>query len=146
MTTNKILALTLLATTLILNATVVRPKVQNTVKQQTNLITNKIANILYRRGIETDKSKELSQTLVNSDEELFTYMVHTFSQESSIALTDIYDELAKIALKKKSADFSSYSFLVKLTQNIKDKHLNGVELKNIESISSTNKLILQAFV
>ena len=144
MTTRKILTLTLLATALTLNATALHQQVPTKI-QQTNSISSQVANTLYRRGIEADRAKELSHSIIDTDEELFLYMVQIFSHDSGIAMNDIYNELAKMALNKKSVDFSSYSFLLKLTQNIKNEHLNATKLKNIEGISIKNQLLLNTF-
>lgn len=145
MTTRKILTLTLLATTLTLGAAVPR-ELNATTKQQSNSISNKIANTLYRRGIEADKAQELSQTIINVDEELFAFMVQTYAISTGITLDEIYHQLGKMALAKKQVDFSSYSFLLKLSQTIKKEHLTNKDLKNIENITTRNQLIHNSFV
>jgi len=145
MKTRNILTLTLLATTLTLGAAVPR-ELNATVKQKSNSISNQIANTLYNRGIEIKKAHELSHNLINVDEELFSFMVQTYSNETGIELNEINHELGKLALNKKSVDFSSYSFLLKLSQTIKKEHLTTAELQVIENISTKNQIIYKAFV
>jgi len=145
MTTRNILTLTLLATTLTLGAAVPR-ELNATVKQRSNSISNKIANTLFSRGIELDKAQELSLNIINVNEELFSFMVQTYSTETGIQLDEIYHELGKLALSKKSVDFSSYSFLLKLSQNIRKEHLSTTQLEQIDHISTKNQIICKAFV
>jgi len=145
MTTKRILTLTLLATTLTLGAAVPR-ELNATVKQRSNSISNQIATTLYNRGIEMDKAQELSTNIINVDEELFSFMVQTYSNETGIQLEEIYHELGKLALSQKSADFSSYAFLLKLSQTIKKEHLTTTELELIGNISTKNQIIYKAFV
>ena len=145
MTTRKILTLTLLATTLTLGAAVPR-ELNRTVKQQSNSISNKIATTLYNRGIEMHKAQELSKNLIDVNEELFSFMLQTYANETGIHLDEIYHELGKLALSKKSVDFSSYSFLLKLSQTINKGQLTTAQLQLISNISTKNQIIYKAFV
>ena len=145
MKTRYILTLTLLATTLTLGAAVPR-ELNATVKQQSNSISSQIATTLYNRGIEMDKAQELTHNIIDVNEELFSFMVQNYSNETGATLDEIYYELGKLALSKKSVDFSSYAFLVKLSQKIKKEHLTTTELQLIDTISTKNKIIYKAFV
>ena len=145
MTTRNILTLTLLATTLTLGAAVPR-ELNATVKQQSNSISSQIATTLYNRGIEMDKAQKLTHNIINVNEELFSFMIQNYSNETGATLDEIYHELGKLALSKKSVDFSSYAFLVKLSHKIKKEHLTTTELQLIDTISTKNKIIYKAFV
>lgn len=145
MTTRKILTLTLLATTLTLGAAVPR-EFNQTTKEQRKSISSQIAATLSKRGIEEKKAQEFVQEMLKStDQEVFTFMVQTFSNESSININAIYEELGKRALQKKNVDFSSYSFLVSLTHSIKKTILSSKELSALEEISTKNTLISNTF-
>lgn len=144
MTTRKILTLTLLATTLTLGAAVPR-ELNATSKQQSNSISNQIANTLYRRGIEEDTAQELSQDIINVDEEVFAYMLQTYATSTGIPLDKLYHELGKMALAKKQVDFSSYAFLLKLSQTLKKEHLTSKDLKKLENIATRNRVIHNSF-
>jgi len=145
MKTRNILTLTLLATTLTLGAAVPK-EINHTIKQQTNSISSQIANTLFNRGIELEKAQELSHNIITVDEELFSFMIQTYSNETGIQLNEIYHELGKLALSKKNVDFSSYSFLLKLSQTIKKEHLTATELQLIENICTKNRIIHKSFV
>ena len=144
MITRKILTLTLLTVTLTLNASIPR-ELRTITRQENNSISNRVANILFERGIDASKAQELSQAIIKTDEKLFSIMLENFSTHCEIDKETIYQELSKIALSKKSVDFTSYSFLIKLTQLTKQKHLNSGQLKKIEEISTKNQIIYKAF-
>ncbi|MEA2072326.1 MAG: hypothetical protein U9O86_01980 [Campylobacterota bacterium] len=145
MTTTKILTLTLLATTLTLGAAVPR-ELNATTKQRTNSISNQVASTLYRRGIDENVAKELSESILNNtDEELFALLTKNYANDSGIKLEEIYTELGKLALQRKNVDFSSYSFLLKLTQSIKKESLSKDELEVLEAVSTKNTLIYNTF-
>ena len=144
MITRKILTLTLLTVSLTLNASIPRELRTNT-RQENKSISNRVATILFQRGIDSNKAQELSQAIINTNEKLFSIMLKNFSTHCKIETESIYQELSKLALSKKSVDFTSYSFLVKLTQLTKQKHLNSDELKKIEEISTKNQIIYKAF-
>jgi len=144
MTTTKILTLTLLATTLAFSAALPR-ELTATTKQQTNSISNQIANILYKRGIEEDKAQELSHAMINTNEELFAIMINNFVNTSGINKDDVLNELSKLALNKKNVDLTSYAFLVKLMHSLKNSTLNEVELKKIAEVSTKNSMIFKVF-
>ncbi len=145
MITRKILTLTLLTVTLTLNASIPRD-LRNTTRQQSNSITNRVATILFNRGIEEHKAHELSQAIINTNEEVFSMMLENFADTCAIDKESIYQELSKIALSKKSADFTSYAFLVKLSRLIKSTYLEASELKKIEAVAMKNQIVYKAFV
>ena len=144
MTTKNLLLSTLLATGLTLGATTT---LQSLPKAQTQSfsISTQIVSSLYSKGLEEEKAYELTLAMINTDEELFTFMVQNFSHKSDISMGKISHELGKIALNRKKADFSSYSFLIKLTQSIKKEHLSSQELSTLESIAARNQLIFHTF-
>lgn len=60
-------------------------------------------------------------------------------------MKEISYELGKLALSKKRADFSSYSFLIKLSQNVKNTPLTPKELHTIKTIATKNRIIYKTF-
>jgi len=144
MTTKNLLISTLLATSLTLGASSPVEFIQTT-KQHSNSISTQIAVSLHARGIEEETAHKLSQSVINTDEELFAYMVKTFSSETGITMKEISYELGKMALNKKRADFSSYSFLIKLSQNVKSSYLTQKELHTIRDIATKNSMIYRTF-
>ena len=144
MTTTKILALTLLATTLTLGAATPK-EIRNTTKQRTNSISNAIATILYRRGIEEHKALELSRTIMTTNEELYSLMVLNFISHTQLPKERVLDYLSKQALYKKSTDFSSYASLIKISHSLKNEPLTENELENMQALASKNKRLERVF-
>jgi len=144
MTTKNLLISTLLATSLTLGASAPRQRTQVSQEKSISVPTQIVAS-LYNRGIERDAAKKLTQNMINTDEELFSLMVENFSSESEISMDDLSHELGKMALNRKVADFSSYSFLIKLAQSVKKESLSMDELHKVENIASKNQLINRTF-
>ena len=105
MNTRNILTLTLLAVSLTLSAAIPK-EIRLTSRQQTNSISNEIATILFEKGIEEEKAQSLSVSIMNTDEELFSFLVDNYASHCQIDKKSIYEELSKLALQKKSVDFA----------------------------------------
>lgn len=73
-------------------------------------------------------------------------MVSNYLHNTDTTQEAFYDELSKLALLRKKADFSSYSFLVKLTQSLNKAPLKSENLKKLEEISTNNSLLQEIFV
>ncbi|HIP20994.1 MAG TPA: hypothetical protein EYG70_07715 [Sulfurimonas sp.] len=142
--TKKILTLTLLATTLAFSSALPR-EITRTIKQQSNSISTKIARTLVKRGIEEDKALEIAQNFTNDNEDLLSIMVSNYLHHTGTKQEAFYNELSKLALLRKKADFSSYSFLVKLTQSLNKTPLKSENLKKLEELSTNNSLLQEVF-
>ena len=68
------------------------------------------------------------------------YLHHTDTKQEAF-----YNELSKLALLRKKADFSSYPFLVKLTQSLNKTPLKSENLKKLEELSTNNSLLQEVF-
>jgi len=143
--TKKILTLTLLATTLAFSSALPRETTQ-TIKQQSNSTSTKIARTLVKRGINEDKALEIAQNFTSENEDLLSIMVSNYLHHIDTTQETFYNELSKLALLRKKADFSSYSFLVKLTQSLNKSPLTSKNLKKLEEISTNNSLLQKVFV
>lgn len=145
MTARQIVALTLLATSLTLNAAVTKIVIE-TKTIQTNSITANIANKLFNRGIEKDHALTISQNFIGENEELVSLMIHNYMHSLKISNDTMYTELSKLALAKKKVDFTSYDFLVKLTHSIDKAEISKDNLKKLASISADNRLLHKVFI
>ncbi len=142
--TTKILTLTLLATVLVFTSATPR-ETTRTSKQQSNSISTNIAKTLARRGIEDDKALEIAQSFTNEDEELLPAMISNYLHHTDIKQKELFNELGRLALLRKKADFSSYSFLVKLTQSLHKIQIDDKQLKTLSQISTYNSLFKEVF-
>jgi hypothetical protein len=144
MTPKKILALTLLATSLTLHASIARVT-QHTTLEKHNSITQTIASFLVQRGIEDSKAVEIASSFVGTNEELFYIMTQNYMHQMDINSKEFYSELAKLSLQKRKASFNDYSFLVKLTQTLKGHALNSKTFTNLHNIATNNSFLQKVF-
>lgn len=144
MTTRLILSLTLLATSLTLSATSTKELTTN-VKQQSNSISNAVANILYEKGIEKKSALKIASKIIGNEEELFSIMLHTYTTTVSANHNNALNALAKLALNYEKADLSSYAFLIKLTYRINKTMPNKAILNKLDRISTNNSLLKSIF-
>ena len=142
--TIKLLTLTLLVTTLTLNASFPK-EIRLITKQRSNSISTNIANVLHKRGIDEEKAVELAEDLVGENEELFSLMINNFLNATSIKHDELFDTLSKLALQRKKVDFASYSFLMKLKQNLRNPVINDVMKQKISQIATNNQLLCKVF-
>jgi len=142
--TIKLLTLTLLVTTLTLNASFPK-EIRLVTKQRSNSISANIANILHKRGLEEERAIEMAENLVGENEELFSLMINNFLNATSIKHDELFDILSKLALQRKKVDFSSYSFLIKLKQNLRNPAINDTMKQKISQIAINNQFLCKVF-
>jgi len=144
MTTRKILTLTLLATSLTLHAVVPTTLLESTQVQQ-NSVSNTIAVSLFNKGIEKKAAQQLSRNFIGNNEELFSLMVHNYIYSTGFSQQEVYTQLSKLALTKQKADFTTYGFLIKLTQSIQNSKITTQNLELLSSLSTKNTLLAKVF-
>ena len=140
----RFLALTFLATTLVLSAAIPQTTFLST-KQQSSSISSQITSTLYKRGLDEETAKELSQKLVQDNDELLSLMINNLINNSSLTKNEIINYLSKQALLKKRVDLSSYSNVVKMAQTIKSNTLNSKDFKILETICARNEVLVTIF-
>jgi len=145
MSKENILRITLFVSVLAFN-----PVVAETFKNTTNIQTQKetrvstsIANILHKRGLDEDAAEEISQNFMPDDEELFTQMLENLLNGcKSIHKEEVLTFLSNEALFRKSVDLKSYDTLVSMASKIKQKSLDAVILKELQSVAKQNRELL----
>ncbi len=115
----------------------------NIQSQQNNSVSASIANILYKRGLDEDAAKEISQKFVTEDEELFARMIenllHGYDQ---ISRDELLAYLSNEALFRKSVSLECYDDLVGMVREIKQTVLNENTLKRLHIIAKQNQQLL----
>lgn len=144
MNTKQLFTLTLLATSLTLNAATPKEYVL-TYKQQTNSISSVLANILYKRGIEKEKALEISQNFIGKNEQLFALMLENLMNNSAHTKEKLLEKLSTMALQQKNINLSSYASLIQLAQNLQKNSLNQEQLHNLELIARKNETLKELF-
>jgi len=145
MSKENILRITLFVSVLAFN-----PVVAETVKNTTNIqtqqetrVSTSIANILHKRGLDEDAAEEISQNFMPDDEELFTQMLENLLNGcKSMRKEEVLTFLSNEALFRKSVDLESYDTLVSMASKIKQKSLDNVTLKELQSVAKQNRQLL----
>ncbi len=114
---------------------------QNSSQQQTNNLTNVLASTLYKRGLDEEAAKELSENFLDAHsdhmDEMINQLVHVYPELSH---HEIYEYLSSEALHRRSIDLSSYDHLVSMVAKIKGKALSTAELHKLQTVSKLNQL------
>jgi len=107
-----------------------------------NSLSNTVAKNLHRRGIDKEASKKIANNIFNIDEELFTLMLQNLEQSyPSLNKAEILNFLSTQALMKKSVNLNSYSYLVNMMHQIKNKIPNKDELNILNAVATRNSNI-----
>jgi hypothetical protein len=136
-----IISVTLLVSALAFNPLVATELTTNTSSQrQINSVSSSIAHILHKRGIDEDMAKEISENLLNEEDELFTAMIDNLLNEySTLSKEEVLEYLSTAALYRQRVDFDSYSHLISMVSKIKGKALNEQSLKQLSRVAKLNK-------
>ena len=135
---------TLLVSALAFNPLIATQLNANTSSQrQLNTVSSSIASILYKRGIDEDAAREISDKLVDEEDELFALMIDKLLLEcNSISKDEILEYLSTAALYRQNVHFDSYAQLVNMVSKIKQKPLDEKTLKQLSAIAKKNSLIV----
>ncbi len=136
-----IISVTLLVSALAFNPLVATELNTNTTSQrQINSVTGSIAHILHKRGIDEDMAKEISQNLIEDEDELFAAMINNLvNGYSDLSKEEILEYLSTAALYRQTVDFDSYSHLIHMVSEIKEKPLNEQSLKQLSRVAKLNQ-------
>ncbi len=136
-----IISVTLLVSALAFNPLVATELNTNTTSQrQINSVTGSIAHILHKRGIDEDMAKEISQNLTEDEDELFAAMINNLlNGYSDLSKEEILEYLSTAALYRQTVDFDSYSHLIHMVSEIKEKPLNEQSLKQLSRVAKLNQ-------
>jgi len=145
MNKQNIIRITLFVSILIFN-----PAVADTLRSATNLqtninttITENIASILYKRGLEEKAAKERAEEFVEDDERLFALMLDNLLYGcSDITKEEILEHLSTAALHRKSIALDSYAHLIDIYSKIKRSTPDQKARKKLNTIAKRNTLML----
>jgi len=139
MATKQILSLTLLTTALMLNAST-PIEIRVTTRQQSTSLSTTIANILFKRGLEKETAFKIAKKVIGENETLFSMMLQNYIKTTASNQDAVLKLLTQYALTNTKTDFTSYSFLIKLTQSLHSTRLNKEMLSKLDKISTNNSL------
>ncbi len=137
-------SVTLLVSALAFNPLVAQQLNSNVSSQiQRSTVSSSIASILHKRGLDEDAAREISNNLVDEEDELFALMINNLLNEcSSLSKEEVLEYLSTAALYRQNVHFDPYSQLVNMVSKIKQKSLNEKTLKQLSTIAKKNALII----
>ncbi len=137
------ISVTLLVSALAFNPLIAQQNTNITISQieRNSSVSSSIASILYKRGLDEDAAKEISNNLVEEEDELFALMIDNLVNNcSSLNKDEILEYLSTAALFRQDVHFDSYAHLVNMVSKIKKKPLNETTLAKLSSIAKENAL------
>ncbi|MEA3433366.1 MAG: hypothetical protein U9R13_02170 [Campylobacterota bacterium] len=137
-----LISVTLLVSALAFNPLVAQQLNTNTSSQiKHNTVSSSIASILHKRGLDEDAAREISNNLVDEEDEFFALMIENLVNNcSSLSKDEILEYLSTAALYRQNVDFDSYAHLVNMVSKIKKKSLSETTLAKLSTIAKENAL------
>jgi len=107
-------------------------------------ISFNIARILYSRGLNDSAAREIAESFLEEDEELFALMLKNIISDCGVlSENEIMNYLSSLALQRKSIDLKSYASLVNMVQKIKSIAPSKETLKELQNIAIKNSVYTQ---
>ncbi len=136
-----------ISVTLLVSALAFNPLVAQQLNTQTssqiklNTVSSSIASILHKRGLDEDAAQEISDNLVEEEDELFALMIDNLVNNcSSLSKDVILEYLSTAALYRQNVHLDSYAQLVNMVSKIKKKSLDEKTLAQLSTIAKKNAL------
>ena len=140
------ISVTLLVSALAFNPLVAQQLNTNTSSQieRSTTVSSSIASILHKRGLDEDAAQEISNNLVdNEEDERFALMIENLVNEcSSLSKNEILEYMSTAALHRQNVHFDSYAHLVNMVSKIKQKSLDEKTLTKLSAIAKQNALLV----
>ena len=108
--------------------------------KRANQLSNTIASILHRRGLDEDAAKEIADTLVDGEEEHLAQMVENLT--FVLPHDEIMECLSTMALHRKEVRLDSYDHLVSMASNIQKRALDKSTLNHLHAIAKVNSQLI----
>ncbi len=137
------ISVTLLVSALAFNPLVAQQLNTTITNSQINLntVSSSIASILHKRGLDEDAAHEISNNLIDEEDELFALMIDNLVNNcSSLSKDEILEYLSTAALYRQNVHFDSYAHLVNMVSKIKKKSLSETTLAKLSTIAKENAL------
>ncbi len=137
------ISVTLLVSALAFNTLAAQQLNTTTINQiKTSTVSSSIASILHKRGLDEDAAQEISNNLVEEEDELFALMIDNLVKKcNSLSKDEILEYLSTAALYRQDVHLDSYAQLVQMISKIKQKSLDEKTLTKLSAIAKQNKEI-----
>ena len=121
-------------------------RVQTSSQVEQNRVSSNIASILHKRGLDEDVAKEVSENLVNDEDELFVLMIDNVIHGcNGLHKNEILEYLSTAALHRQNVHLDSYAELVSMVSRIKQNLLDEETLKDLSAIAKRNAYFAQSY-
>jgi len=145
MNKENILSITLFVSIIVLNPMMTQTLEANvnTQSHQTKRLSTEIQTILSDRGIEEEAAHDISEQFIARNHPHMERMVENILY-ASLAITkeELLGYLANEALFKRDISLAHYDYLIGMMSEIKKKVLDKGILKNIKTLSLSNRSLL----
>lgn len=106
-----------------------------------NTVSSSIAFILHKRGLDEDAAKEISNNLIEEEDEFFALMIDNLVNKcSSISKDEVLEYLSTAALYRQNVHLGSYAQLINMVSKIKKKSLDEKTLAQLSIVAKENAL------
>jgi len=143
MNRHNFIGVTILVSVLALNP-LLAVEFQNNIQTRLNpakKLSNSMASILHKRGLDENAAEEIAAALVGDDEEhLLVQMVENLA--SVLPHDEIMEHLSTMALYRKEIQLDSYDYLVSMASKIRKSALNKRMLNHLHAIAKLNSQLI----
>ncbi|AKF24921.1 hypothetical protein YH65_05590 [Sulfurovum lithotrophicum] len=142
MNRHNFIGVTILVSVLALNP-LLAVEFQNNIQTRLNSakkLSNSIASILHKRGLDEDAAEEIAASSVGDDEEHLTQMVENLS--SVLSHDEIMEHLSTMVLHRKEIQLDSYDYLVSMASKIRKSSLDKSMLNHLHAIAKLNSQLI----
>ena len=142
MNRHNFIGVTILVSVLALNP-LVAIEFQNKIQTRLNhsaIVSNSIASILHKRGLDEDAAKEIADSFVDGNDELLVHMVDNLTPV--LSHEEIFEYLSTMALHRKEIRLDSYGHLVNMVSKIKRSSLDKETLAHLNVIAKLNSQLI----
>lgn len=140
------ISVTLLVTALAFNPLYAEHHVKTSSQIKQNSVSSNIASILHKRGLDEDAAKEISENLVNEEDDLFALLIDNLINGcNEVNKNEVLEYLSTAALHRQNVDLDSYAQLVSMVSRIKEKVLDEKTLKELSAIANSNASYAQSY-
>jgi len=145
MSTQNILRITLFVSVLVFNPAVAEKHSQlnNIQTQQTNSVIQSIADILHKRGLDEDAAQEISAQMVEDEDENFLAMIENILKScKELTHNEVLEYLSTEALHRKEVKLNSYTQLIHMFSQIKQKSPDKEIREQLSSVAKSNSRLV----
>ena len=142
MNRHNFIGMSILVSVLALNplvATEFQNKIETRLNSSAN-VSDSIASVLHKRGLDEEAAKEIADSLVDGNEELLAQMVANLTL--AVPHDEIIEHLGNMALHRKETRLDSYDHLVNMVSKIRKRPLDKNTLNHLHAIARLNSQLV----